>query len=122
MTSIQIIIHEKLNAIQCFCGFIGRNHQFEKTIQGEIIFCACSEECSKCCEQIKRDEYNEEQWGTDRDGYLNCGSCYEKLSGEICTNCFCKICYVSVDEWCDCISEYFFLENEMPSVWIKLFN
>ena len=23
MTSIQIIIHEKLNAIQCFCGFVG---------------------------------------------------------------------------------------------------
>ena len=30
MTSIQIIIHEKLNAIQCFCGFVGRNHKFEK--------------------------------------------------------------------------------------------
>ena len=38
MTSIQIIIHEKLHAIQCFCGFIGRNHQCEKTIQGKMIF------------------------------------------------------------------------------------
>ena len=97
MSSIQIIIHKKLNAIQRLCGFIGRNHQCEKTIQGKMIFCTCSEDCSKCCEQIKRDEYN--------DGYLICGTCYEKLSGEICTNCFCKICYVSVDEWCDCISE-----------------
>ena len=33
MTSIQIIIHEKLHAIQCFCGFVGRNHQCEKTKQ-----------------------------------------------------------------------------------------
>ena len=85
MTSIQIIVHEKLNAIQCFCGFVARNHQCEKTIQGKIIFCTCSDECSKCCEQIKRDEYNEERWATDRDGYLICGTCYNKLSGEICT-------------------------------------
>ena len=55
MTSIQIIIHKKLNAIQYFGGFIGKNHQCEKTIQGKIIFRTCFEECSKCCEQIKRD-------------------------------------------------------------------
>ena len=105
MTSIQIIIHEKLNAIQCFCGFVGKNHQCENTIKGKIIFRTCSaDECSKCYEQIKRDKYNEERWATDRDGYLICGTCYEKLSGETCTNCFCKICYVSIDEYCDCNS------------------
>ena len=36
MTSIQIIIQEKLNAIQCFCGFVGRNHESEKIIQKKI--------------------------------------------------------------------------------------
>ena len=57
MTSIQIIIHEKLNAIQCFCGFVGKNHHCEKKIQGKIIFRTCStDECSKFCDQIKRDE------------------------------------------------------------------
>ena len=96
-----------------------------KNYSRKNYFRKCSvEECSKCCEQIKRDEYNEERWVTDRDGYLICGTCYEKLSGEICTNCFCKICYVSADEYCACnSSEQFFLEkNEMCAVWIKLFN
>ena len=77
----------------------------KKKIRGKIIFRTCFDECSKCCEQIKRDEYNEERWATDRDGYLVCGTCYKKLSGEICTICFCKICYVSVDEYCDCNPE-----------------
>ena len=94
MTSIQIIIHEKLDAIQCFCGFVGGNHESEKIIQGKTIFRTCSDECSKCSEQIKRDEYNEERWPTDRDGYSVCGTWY-----------FCKICYVSIDEYCDCNSE-----------------
>ena len=103
MTSIQIIVHKKLKAIQCFCGFVGVNHQCEKKIDGKIIFRECyTEECSKCCDQIRRDECNEERWATDRDGYLICGTCYEKLSSEICTNCFCKICYISVDEYFKC--------------------
>ena len=37
MTSIQIIFHEKLKAIQCFCGFIGRNHQCEKKLE-KLLF------------------------------------------------------------------------------------
>ena len=103
MTSIQIIFHKKLNAIQCFCGFVSRNHQCEKTIQGKIIFRSCSEEdCSKCQDKIKRDEYNEERWLTDRDSYLVCGTCYEKISDEICTYCFCCVCYGALEEYCDC--------------------
>ena len=96
MTSIQIIFHGKLNAIQYFCGFVGRNHQCEKTIQGKMIFRSCSEEdCSKCQDKIKRDKYNEERWSTDRDGYLVCGTRYEKISDEICTYCFCCVCYAA---------------------------
>ena len=103
MTSIQIIIHKKLNAIQCFCGFVGVNHECKEKIQGKIIFRECNvNDYTKCCDQIRRDEYKEERRATDRDGYLICGTCYEKLSGEICTNCFCKLCYISVDEYCDC--------------------
>ena len=77
----------------------------KKQFKEKLSFAHVLKSVQKYCEQIKRNEYNEERWATDRDGYLIRGTCYEKLSGEICTNCFCKICYVSVDEWCDCISE-----------------
>ena len=77
----------------------------KKKIQGKTIFSTYStDECSKCCDQIKRDEYIEERWAADREGYLICGTCYDKLSDEICTNCFCKICYTTVDEYCECNS------------------
>ena len=106
MTSIQIIFHEKLKAIQCFSGFSGRNHQCEKTVNGKVTFCNCLEEyCSKCQGKIKRDEYNEERWSKNREGYLVCGTCYEKISDEICTNCFCRLCYVSLEEYCGCQRE-----------------
>ena len=43
------------------------------------------------------------RWATDRDGYLACGTCYDKLgTKEICEKCFCRICYVSVAEYCTC--------------------
>ena len=100
MTSTQIIFHEKLNVIQCFCGFTSRNHQCQKAIQGKVIFHSCSEEeCSKCQDKIKRDEYNEERQSTERDGYLVCGTCYEKISHEIC---FCCICYAALKEYWEC--------------------
>lgn len=103
MTSFQIIFHEKLKAIQCFCGFTGINAQCQKTVQGKVIFCSCSEEeCGKCQDQIKRDEYNEERWSTARDSYLVCGTCYGKISDEICTNCFYRVCYTALEEYCDC--------------------
>ena len=101
MTSIQIIFHKKLNAIQCFCGFVGTNHQCEKTIQGKIIFLSCSEEdCSKCQDKIKRDKYNEERWSTDRGVYLVCGTCYENISDEVCTYYFCYYCYAALEKYC----------------------
>ena len=39
-----------------------------------------------------------------RDGYLVCGTCYDKLGAdnEICKNCFCISCYAASDEFCDC--------------------
>ena len=119
MTSIQIIFYEKLNAIQCFCGFIGRNHQCEKTVNGKVTFRNCLEEhCSKCHNKINRDEYNGARWSTDRYGYLVCGTCYDKISNEICTNCFCKICYVSLEEYCSCRVDNFFsfVEKEVSSL------
>ena len=100
MTSIHIIFHKKLNAIQCFCGFVSKNHQGQKTIQGKVIFRSSSEEgCRMWQDKIKRDKYNEERWSTDRDGYLVCGTFYEKISDEICTYCFCCVCYASLEEY-----------------------
>ena len=93
MTSIQIIFHEKLNKIQCFCEYIGKNHTCLQTIKGKIILRSCSQdECSKCQDKIRRDEYNEERWSTDRDGYLVWETCYTKISDEICTACFSRVC------------------------------
>ena len=104
MTTVKIVFHEKLNAIRCVCGYIGTFHECKEKIQGKIIFVRCSEKnCSACQENIERDEYNMLRWGTDRDGYLVCGTCYDKLgTNEICENCFCRICYVSVDKYCTC--------------------
>ena len=92
MTSIQMF-HEKLNAIQCFCGFVGRITSVKRQFKEKLSFAAV---------KIKRDKYNEERWSTDRDGYLVCGTCYEKISDEICTYCFCCVCYGALEEYCDC--------------------
>ena len=104
MSSIKIVFHEKLNAIQCICDFIGTTHECKEVIQRKIIFLKCSEEsCSLCQDQIDRDEYNELRLTKDRDGYLVCGTCCEKIGTEkIRKYCFCRICYASVDEYCSC--------------------
>ena len=70
----------------------------------KFIFVRCSEEnCTVYQDQIEKDEYNELRWATDRDGYLVWRTCYDKLgTKEICENCFCRIRYVSVDEFCTC--------------------
>ena len=104
MTTIKITFHEKLNAVQCICGFIGTSHECKEEIRGKVIFVHCSEEnCNLCQVKIDRDECNELRWATDRDGYLVCGTCYGKLraDSEICENCFCISCYAYSDEWCD---------------------
>ena len=52
---VKIIFHEKLNAIQCVCGFISTSHECKEKIQGKIVFVRCSEEnCSVC--QDKKDK------------------------------------------------------------------
>ena len=91
MTTIKITFHEKLNAVQCMCGFIGTSQECKEEICGKIIFVNCSEEnCNLDQDKISRDEYNERRWATDRDGYLACGTCYDKsgTDNEICKNCF----------------------------------
>ena len=74
-----------------FCGFVGTSHKCEEEIRGKVIFVNCSKEnCNLCQDKISRDEYNEQRWATDRDGYLVCGTCYDKLGAdnEMCENCF----------------------------------
>ena len=104
MATVKIVFHEKLKAIWCVCGYISTFHKYKEKIQGKIIFVRCSEEnCSACQENIERDEYNMWRWATDRDGYLACGTCYDKLgTKEICEKCFCRICCASVAEYCTC--------------------
>ena len=74
-----------------------------KKIFKKIIFVLCSEDCDVCKGFLYNKEYNSARWDKNVDGYLICGTCHEKLGCEdICTSCFCKCCYVSEDEWCDC--------------------
>ena len=48
-------------------------------------------------------EVDRKRWITNTNGYLVCGTCYEKLGCEpICENFFCRICYASVEEYCSC--------------------
>ena len=74
-----------------------------KKILKKIIFVLCSEDCDVCKGFLYNKEYNSPRWDKNVDGYLICGTCHEKLGCEDnCTSCFCKCCYVSADEWCDC--------------------
>ena len=36
MATIKIVFHEKLNAIQCVCSYIGTFHECKKEIQGKL--------------------------------------------------------------------------------------
>ena len=106
MAAIKITFHKKLNAAQCMCGSVGTSHKCKEEIRGKIIFVNCSEEnCNLCQDKISRDGYNEQRWATDRDGYLVCRTCYEKLGAdnEICEKFFYISCYAASYEFCDCV-------------------
>ena len=36
---------------------------------------------------------------------LVCGTCYNKIPDEICTACFCRVCYTALEEYCDCVRD-----------------
>ena len=44
MATIKISFHEKLNAYQSMCRFVGTSHEYKEEIRGKIIFVNCSEE------------------------------------------------------------------------------
>ena len=103
MAVCKIILHEELNSIQCVCEYIGTSHKRNEEIKGQIIFLRCSD-CVVCKNEVDREEYNSLRWSKNDDGYLICGTCCEKLGCElICENCFCRVCYVSIDENCSCL-------------------
>ena len=77
---------------------------------------------TKCCDRIKRDEYNKNRWPTDRDGYLVCGRCYEKVSEEICTVFVKSVMYLLMNTVIVILNNFFFRKNQMSAVWIKLFK
>ena len=77
-------------------------HECQKDFK-KIIFILCSEDCDICKGFLYNKEYNSARWDKNVDGYLICWTFHEKLGCEdICASCFCKSCYVSSDEWCDC--------------------
>ena len=104
MAVFKIIFHEELNAIQCVCGYSGTSHECKEEIIWKIIFVWCSvTNCSVYKNEVDREEYNSLRWSTNTDGYLVCGTWYEKLGCEpICENCFCRVCYASIEEYCSC--------------------
>ena len=86
-----------------FCRYFTR---VQRRYLWKIIFFNCSEEnCNLCQDKIYRDEYNEQRWATDRDGYLVCRTCYEKLGAdnEICEKIFYISCYAASYEFCDSV-------------------
>ena len=66
------------------------------------MFVRCTD-CDVCKNEVDKNEYSSLRWKRNVDGYLICGACREKLECEpICENCFCRFCYVSIDEYCSC--------------------
>ena len=89
MSVCKIIFHEKINSIQCVCGFIDTSHQCNKEIKGKIIFVPCPD-CRVCEKEADDNEYNSLRLKRNDDGYLICRTCHDKLGCEpICEKCFC---------------------------------
>lgn len=104
MDTFELIFHEELNMINCFCGFMGISHNCTQKIKGAIKIIECPIDCKICEKEVIRKEYNSIRWAEDRDNYKVCGTFYDKLGTDpICTNYFCEICYSSLDDECDCI-------------------
>ena len=101
--SYRLVYHKELNMFNCFCGYMGLFHHCSRKIRGHIHIISCPTDCSLCEKEADRKEYNSFRWKTDRDGYVCCGTRYNKLGSDpICTSCFCASCYSSVDEKCAC--------------------
>ena len=98
----KLIYHRENKLIECTCRYIDTSHKCQKDFK-QIIFVRCTEGCDICKNFLYNKEYNSARWAKDVDGYLICGTCHDKLGCEqICEKCFCKGCYASADEWCDC--------------------
>ena len=102
----KLIFHRELKSIQYICGYIGTSHECIQEFKGKIIFVPWPKNCDVCKNGKARKEYNFERWSTNVDGYLVCGSCNDKLGCEpICEDCFCRVCYSSLEEFCFCSEE-----------------
>ena len=52
----------------------------KRQFKEKLSFAALLKKVVGCGKIRLRDKYNEERWSTDRDGYLVCGTFYEKIS------------------------------------------
>ena len=101
----ELIYHKELNMFNCFCRYFGLYHHCTRKIKGIFSIVSCPEGCKLCEKELDRKEYNALRWKTNEDGYSVCGTCYDKLPGPICGNCFCRVYYASIDEKCACPKE-----------------
>ena len=101
---MKLLLHRELNCVTCFCGkVVYYSHCCDIRAGDNIQIEQCEYSCIVCEEERERQRYEAERWWKDRDGYLHCGSCGEKMSDDICTSCFCIECH---DEKDDEVEEY----------------
>lgn len=99
----ELVYYKELNMFNCSCGYFGLFHHCTRKIRGTICIVSCETGCVLCEKEGDRKEYNAFRWKVNEDGYSICGTCLNKLGDKpICENCFCSVCYSSVDQKCDC--------------------
>ena len=74
----------------------------QEKLRGLLVLWAVKKVCKICEKELDRKEYIALRWKKNEDGCDMCGTCNDKLSGPVCENCFCYVCYVSVDGKCVC--------------------
>ena len=82
-----IVIH-KLSYITCYCGYVTSGFHNCEVEKGKLTFDYCYEDLCKLCEEQLRVSYQ------DRDGYIRCTNCDEKITSinDICQECYCFSC------------------------------
>ena len=96
---MKLLLHQDLNCVTCFCGeIVYGSHCCDVKLEGVKIE-QCENSCDLCKKERQRQNYEEQRWWKDRDGYLHCGYCGEKMNDDvICSSCFCFECHEEKDD------------------------
>ena len=87
-----IFLHRKTREMSCFCGYTGTYHKCKVSYDTEIRIDLCPDDCTICTEIEEKEEYDDERFYTNYDGYLVCAKCQDNIS-TICECCFCTECW-----------------------------